>query len=78
MKNTIETMLDAYVHDNKHEIGDQNVADNILANSYANDNGYYWFLTDDEITEFENNPELKAKHIKEIEEYVLANYNYCL
>lgn len=78
MKNSIATMLDSFVHDNASYIKENggNAAEYILTDTDAHDQGYLWFLSDEEIEEFENNKEKRAEHIKEIREYVNENYNY--
>lgn len=78
MKNSIKTLLDAYVHDNADFIKDSGytVAEFILADTEAEDHGWYWFLTDSEIEEFENSKEARERHINEIKEFVTENYNY--
>jgi hypothetical protein len=78
MKNSIETMLNSYVSDNSSYIKENggNAAEYILADTEAQDQGWLWFLSDEEIEEFENNKEARKRHIQEIREFVNANYNY--
>lgn len=78
MKNSIKTMIDSLVHDNASFIKENggNVAEWILLNDEAEDQGYLWYLTDEEITDFENGN--SEKYINEIRNYVNENYNYKL
>ena len=78
MKNSIETMLNSYVSDNAEYIKENgvNAAEYILADTEAQDQGWLWFLSDEEIEEFESDKEARKKHIQEIRDYVNKNYNY--
>lgn len=76
MKTNIKTLLDSFVHDNEQNGG--NVAEYIMADTAAEDNGYFWFLTESEITEFENDQKQRAELKEEIFNYVQENYNYNL
>ena len=78
MKSSIQTLLDAYVHDNAQNIKESGntAAEYILADSEAEDHGWYWFLTDSEIEEFETNKESRERHINEIKDFVNKNYDY--
>lgn len=71
-------MLNAFVYDNSSSIKEDggNAAEYILRNTRAQDQGWLWFLSDEEIDEFENDKEKRAAHIEEIIEYVNENYNY--
>lgn len=78
MKKSIATTLNSFVHDNKEFIMENggNVAEYIIGDADARDQGWLWFLSDNEIEEFENNREKRAVHIQEIKDFVNANYNY--
>ena len=78
MKTTINALLNAYVHDNAQNIKEdgRTIAEYILAETEAEDHGWYWFLKYSEIEEFENSNEARERHINEIKEFVNANYNY--
>lgn len=80
MKTNIKTLLDGFVYDNKENIIDNggNVASFILADAAELENGYFWFLTESEITEFENDLTRRAELKEEIISYVQENYNYNL
>lgn len=78
MKSSIQSLLDAYVHGNAEYIKENggNVAEYILNTSEAEDQGWHWFLSDEEIEEYESNPERRAELIVHIRSYVNKNYNY--
>lgn len=81
MKTNIKTLLDGFVYDNKEDIIDNggNVASFILADAAELENGYLWFLTEEEITEFEtSNKHRRSELLAEIFNYVQENYNYNL
>jgi len=78
MKNSIATMLDSFVHDNRKYIKENggNAAEYIMIDTKAQDQGWLWFLDDEEVEEFENNFMRRNELKREITEYVNKNYNY--
>ena len=76
MKHSIKSMMDAVVSDNKGYIKENggNVAEWILLNDESENNGWLWYLTDDEISDFESGN--SQKYITEIRDFVIENYNY--
>ncbi len=78
MKNSINTHLDAFVHDNAEAIKEsgKTAAEYILDDTEAEDQGWLWFLSEEEIEEFENDKEKRAEHIQTIKDYVNENYSY--
>lgn len=80
MKTNIKTLLDSFVHDTEQYIIENggNVADYIIADTTAEEYGYFWFLTEREITEFENDQTRRAELKEEIINYIKENYNYNL
>jgi hypothetical protein len=81
MKNAIETLLNAYVSDNAAYIKENaggNVAEYILSSAAKMENGWLWFLTGEEIEDFEANSERKAELVEQITTYVNEHYNYNL
>lgn len=78
MKNSISTMLDSFVHDNSEYIKENggNAAEYIMNDTEAQDQGWLWFLSDEEIEEFETNPARRKELKEEITYYVNENYNY--
>lgn len=80
MKTYIKTLLDSFVFDNEKSIIENggNVAEYIIAETRAQDQGWLWFLSEEEIEEFENNPTRRKKHIGEITKFVNDNYDYLL
>jgi len=80
MKTSIETLLNSYVSDNKKSIIENggNAAEYILADTEAQDQGWLWFLSDEEITDFEENKDARKRYIQEIRDFVNSNFNYKL
>jgi len=79
MKNSIETLLDGFVHDSRESIKESGMtaAEYIINDAKAQDQGWLWFLSDDEIDEYEaSSAERRAEIRKEITDYVNNNYNY--
>jgi hypothetical protein len=78
MKSSISTILDSYVDDNSSCIIENggNAAEYILANTEAQDQGWFWFLSDEEIETFESDLEARLKMIQEIKDYINTNYSY--
>ena len=78
MKTCIETMLKSYIYDNRSFIVENggNVAEYILADTEAYENGWLWFLNDEEIEIFESDKNAKHQMIQEIKHYVNSNYDY--
>lgn len=78
MKSSISTMLDSYVSDNSSYIIENggNAAEYILADTEAQDQGWLWFLNDEEIKMFESDRKVRFEMIQEIKDYVNSNYNY--
>lgn len=81
MKPNIKQLLDSFVHDNEETIIEHgyNVAEYILNDTESQDNGWLWFLTDEEIEKFEKfeqfGPE-RQMFVNEITAFVNKNYNY--
>ena len=78
MKSSISAMLDSYVSDNSLYIVENggNAAEYILADTEAQDQGWLWFLSDEEIKTFETDRKARYQMIQEIKDYVNSNYNY--
>lgn len=78
MKTCIETMLKSYIYDNRSFIVENggNVAEYILADTESYENGWLWFLSDEEIEIFELDRDARQQMIQEIKDYVNSNYNY--
>lgn len=81
MKPSIKTLLDTYIHDNKRSIisSNQTVAEYILADAEAQDQGWLWFLSEEEIVEFENATSERRNRIKnKIIDFVNENCDYSI
>ena len=81
MKNSIKSYLDAVVHDNAEIIKENagNAAEHILNNCENLEFGWFEFLTEDEIHEYETASGERREEIRdEIRAFVNENYNYNL
>lgn len=81
MKNSIKTFLDAYVHDNAQFIKENNcnAAQYIIASAETADQGWHYFLSDEEIETYESSTVEQREAVREeIRAYVNKNYNYNL
>lgn len=81
MKTSIKTSLDLYVSDNSSFILENggNAAEYILADTESQDQGWLWFLSDEEISEYENASSDRRQEIEdEIRNFVNENYSYNL
>lgn len=78
MKNSIGTLLDSYVSDNSSFIAqnEETAAEYILRDTEAWECGWHWFLSDEEIEEFENDSARAEELVQEIKNYVNSNYDY--
>jgi hypothetical protein len=78
MKTNIKQLLDSYVNDNEEYIEENggNAAEYIIADTEAEDQGWLWFLTDEEIERFEHDKEYRFATIDEIKKFVNENYDY--
>lgn len=79
MKNSIKTYTDAVVYDNKEYIikngGD--VAEYLLANAENLEFGWFFYLSSEEILEYEDSNSNKIEEIRnEIKDFINDNYNY--
>jgi hypothetical protein len=76
MKNSILDFTNNFVHDNKEFIIN-NVANYLLSNVQNEEFGYYFYLSDDEIYEYENATSYKRNKTRiEIEKFIVTNFNY--
>jgi hypothetical protein len=81
MKHSIETQVSAAAFDNKEYInegGYDSIADYLIENAELQEHGWFWFLGEDEIEEFENNDTIAEQYIAEIKYYLTENFNYKL
>ena len=73
MKHNIKQLTDMHVTDSKQHItGD--VAEHLINEAQNMENGYYFYLTDEEIEQFENDEEMKEDLICEVEQWIAENY----
>jgi hypothetical protein len=78
MKTNIKQIMDSYVYDNEDYIEENggNAAEYILADTEAEDQGWLFFLSDEEIEKFENDKDFREDTIFKIKEFVNENYDY--
>lgn len=73
MKHNIKQLTDMHVSDSKQHItGD--VAEHLINEARSMENGYYFYLTDEEIEQFESDESIKQDLIYEIEDWIVENY----
>lgn len=76
MKATAKQLAEQYVRDNKYNI-QGNVAEHLINNARNAENGYYEYLTDEEITEYEGASQDRRRSIQvEIEQLLTRHFNY--
>ena len=75
MKNSALTLTEAFVYDNKKYISG-NIAEYLINNTKELEFGYYFFLTEEEIDLFEKSSEKKIELIKNVNDFILENFNY--
>jgi hypothetical protein len=75
MKNSVLTLTESHVRDSKEYING-NVAEHLINEMQSENNGYFFFLTNDEIELFEKNAEKRHELIQEIENFIIENFNY--
>lgn len=75
MKNSILTLAQSYVNDNRQFITG-NVAEYLINEANEDDNDFFWYLSDDEICDMDGNPDLWQKNWDEVVEFLSSNFNY--
>lgn len=80
MKHQIKTLLDSVEIDNEKFIkeNEMTVADYLLEATKAEDQGFLFYLTENEKEEFEKDEKKAEHHINEIVSFISENYNYYL
>ncbi len=74
MKANIKQLTDAHVSDSRtHIVG--NTAVHLIEEARNMEGGYYFYLTNDEINEFETDDERRDELIEDIEAFIIENYN---
>ncbi len=77
MKKNIKQLVNNFEFDNKQYMHNyKTVAEYIIEDAEASDQGWLWFLSDEEIEEFERSEEARERHVAEIIEFINSNYNY--
>lgn len=76
MKNSVLQFTKQYVNDSKkYIIG--NVAEHLLSITKSNPDGYFIFLTEDEINDYENSPiNHKSLIENEIDTFITNHFNF--
>lgn len=80
MKKSIHSLVEQISLDNMNYISDNydSIADYIIHNAENSDQGWKEYLSEDEITEYENDPIIASKLIKNVTNYLNENFNYKL
>ncbi len=74
MKANIKQLTDAHVSDSKEHIAG-NVAIHLIEEARNMENGYYFYLTDDEIRDFEADISRQTRLMEDVEAWIIKNYN---
>ncbi len=75
MKNQALKLTEAYVKDNLLHI-EGNVYDHLITDAEMSDNGYFFYLTDEEIEAYENKPSERARLEDEVENFLKDNFDF--
>jgi len=81
MKSSITTLVESAAFDNKEFINDggyESIADYLITNAENGDQGWLWYLSNEEIEVFQNDSEAADKMIEDIKDFLNTNYNYKL
>ncbi len=73
MKHNIEQLTVYHVSDSKEYI-QGSTAIHLIEEARSMENGYYFYLTDEEIQEFETDDDRRAELIEEVENWILDNF----
>lgn len=75
MKPAILQLTKQYVQDSR-QYNEGNIAEFLLLGAESVDNGYFFYLTDDEIEEYENNSERRIELETEIKDWIKNNFDF--
>lgn len=75
MKNQALQLTQAYLNDNILHI-EGNVYYHLSFNAEMSDNGYYFYLTDEEIEAYENNASERSRLENEVDQFLKDNFNF--
>ena len=75
MKTGILTLTQGSVSDNEDYISG-NVAEYLINEARIDENYFFWYLSDEEIKEIEENDELRSKKWNEVVDFLKENFNY--
>lgn len=78
MKHNIEQLLSASISDNANFIKQSGriTVDEYLLDELEASGDWYYYLSEEEAKDFDNDPEYRKQVESEIEEYIKDNYNY--
>ena len=60
----------------QYQESDMNIAEYLILTAKAEDTGYFSYLTDEEIEEFENDSQRRDELEQEIETFINENFNF--
>ena len=76
MKANVNKLIEQVIYDNSEYVKDYSSrAEYLLETTKGEEFGWFFFLTDEEIAEFESSSEKAAEFIAEITEYINSYYN---
>jgi len=60
----------------QYQESDMNIAEYLILTAKAEDTGYFSYLTDEEIEEFENDSQRRDELEQEVETFINENFNF--
>ncbi len=76
MRAGIKTLTDQHVNEIEEYIEEGTVADHLIYEAESLDCGYYFFMTEEEIDNYECDYEYRIQIEKEIKKWLTENYSY--
>ena len=75
MKNQASQLTQTYLNDNLLHI-EGNVYDHLITDAEISDNGYFFYLTDEEIEAYENDDSERASLENEVDQFLKDNFDF--
>ena len=75
MKPAILQLTKQHVQDSR-QYNEGNIAEHLLLNTGSVENGYFFYLTDDEIEEYENSSERRKELEIEVKNWIKKNFDF--
>ena len=75
MKKSALQFTKAYVYDVQNS-NEGNIAEHLLLSAQSEQNGFFCYLTDEEIEKYENFPQSRIEFENEVEVFLNENFNF--